>query len=251
MKFNDKYHTYTKDNKKYTSVTTFVKGYAKPFDKINVAIKYAKKHKREVEDVIAEWDKISKDALEKGTHYHKLKEDFLINSPCIPIDGEDHLVHPTDWLEDEKVAIPILNLEPGIYPELIIWSDRYKLAGQADRVEITKSGKINIRDYKTSKEIKLNGFKKWDGTVDKMIFPLNDLEDCNFNHYAIQLNTYMYMLKLQNRKLEIGKMIVEHVICEFDGENLEVKEVIEYEIPNLQTEVKLALEHFKSKQEWL
>ena len=36
-----------------------------------------------------------------------------------------------------------------------------------------------------------------------MKFPLNNLQDCNFNHYQLQLSTYAYMLKQINPEYNI------------------------------------------------
>lgn len=255
MIFNYLDHTYTNNKgEKYTSATQFVKKFVKPFERDKKAAAFAKKNKRQVEDVIADWEKASSDAIRKGSAYHSLKEEQLLNLDSIIIDDYEHKIYASEWDTEgaTKIARP-LKLEPGIYPELILWSDRYKIAGQADYIEITKSGKINITDYKTSKEIKKSGFKRWDGSVEKMLYPLNNLEDCNFNHYCIQINLYAFLLKQHNRQLKIGDLKVEHVVCDYDEETdkVEIKEVNTHIVPYMQDEVKLALDYFKQKQELL
>lgn len=253
MRFNEQNHTYINDEGVlYTSATTFVKKFVPPFERDKIATKFAKKNKRTVEDVLAEWKKISDDALRKGTAYHKLKEEELLGTEGVIIEDELHEIFPSTWEGEMKVA-KTLKLEPGIYPELIMWSDRYQIAGQGDYIEITKSGKINITDYKTSREIKLKAFQKWDGTKQMMNFPFNSFEDCNFNHYVIQINLYAFLIKQHNRNLKIGDLKIEHVVCEFNEETgqVEVKEVVPYKIPNIQEEIKVGLEYYKQKQELL
>lgn len=253
MRFNEQNHTYINDEGvQYTSATAFVKKFVSPFERDKIAAKFAKKNKRTIQDVLDEWKKISDDAIKKGTAYHKLKEEQLLSLDGVMIDDEKHQIFPSIWEGDIKVA-KTLKLEPGIYPELIMWSDKYKIAGQADYIEITKSGKINITDYKTSKEIKHHAFQKWDGTKQMMGYPLNHFEDCNFHHYCIQINLYAFLIKQHNRSLKIGDLKIEHVVCELNEETNEVqiKEVITYKVPHLQDDIKIALDYYKQKQELL
>lgn len=253
MRFNEQNHTYTNEEGiLYTSATAFVKKFVPPFERDKIAAKFAKKNKRTIEDVLNEWKQVSEDALKKGTAYHKIKEEELLGMGSVLIEDEEHLIFPSIYEGDIKIS-NTLKLEPGIYPELIMWSDKYKIAGQADYIEITKSGKINITDYKTSKEIKQHAFQKWDGTKQMMSFPLNNFEDCNFNHYCIQINLYAFLIKQHNRNLKIGDLKVEHVVCKLNEETgqVEVTEVITYKIPNLQEDIKRALEYYKQKQELL
>lgn len=246
MKFNEENHSYFDDKGIfYLSGTSFIKKFTKPFDKEKKAKAYAKKHKRKVEEVLAEWDKAGSDAILKGTFYHKIKEEELINQEFLDIDGDNHDIFKPIWNGKIKVHHS-QKLEPGIYPELIVWSDKYKIAGQADKVIITKKGKINISDYKTSKEIKKQSYPNWDGSAQMMKFPLNGLEDCNFSHYALQLNLYAFLIKQHNRNLTIGKLEIEHVIGDYKDGEFSLKEVKIYKVPNLQKEIKLVLEYHKN-----
>lgn len=249
MKFNEDNHTYFNDEgEQYVSGTSFIKKFCKPFDKMKIAAKFAKKHKRKVQDVLDEWDKAGKESIIKGVAYHKMMEDNLNEVHHIKIDEEDHLIFKAKWLEGVKIN-NTLKLEPGVYPELMVWSDKYKIAGQADRVEITKKNYINIKDYKTSKEIKMNSFVKWDGTKEMMTFPLHYLEDCNYNHYCLQINLYAFLIKQYNRNLKIGKMSIEHIKGDFDEStgkftNLETTSI---KVPDMQEDVKIVLEYYKNQ----
>jgi hypothetical protein len=252
MRFNDSDHTYfNEEGIQYTSATQFVKKFVKPFEKEKKAKAYAKKHKKNWEEVVAEWEKLGSDSMTKGTAYHKLKEQELLDLGKVLIEDEEHEIFSTEWEGDVKIS-ESLKLEPGVYPELIVWSDRYKIAGQVDYVEVTKSGVLNIIDYKTSKEIKTRGFENWNKTRQMLFFPLNNLEDCNFNHYALQINLYAFCIRQHNRNLELGEMKIQHVVCDYNEETKEVtvKEIVNYIVPNLQDEIKMALEYFKEKQEF-
>lgn len=249
MKFHEGKHIYFNDEgEHYTSGTALIKKFCKPFERDKIAAKFAKKNKRTIQDVLDEWKKLGDDAIKKGIAFHKLKENELSGLTSVLIEQEEHPVFQASWEDGLKIN-NLVKLEPGIYPELIVWSDKYKIAGQADYVEITKTGKINIKDYKTSKEIKLQSFRKWDGTPDMMKFPLTNLEDCNFNHYALQLNLYAFLIRQHNRNLEIGKLTVEHILGDYDGETdiFSLKETIEFDMPNLQDEIRVILEYFKNQ----
>lgn len=248
MRFNEEKHSYISEDIVYTSGTAFIKKFAKPFDRIKIGTKYAKKNKKTLEEVLQEWEQLGAEAIKKGIAFHKIKEQELLETEHIVIDDEPHSVYPCSYDNGDKVT-ESLKLEPGVYPELIVWSDRYRIAGQADYVEITKSGKINIKDYKTSKEIKLNSYKSWDDRPQMMSFPFNNLEDCNFNHYALQLNLYAYLIKSHNRNLEIGTLTIEHIIGDYNEETntFEIKEIVSYVVPNLQDDIKVGLEYWKNK----
>lgn len=245
MIFNEFNHTYfNEQGDQYTSGTAFIKMFCKPFERDKIAAKYAKKHKKKVQDVLDEWSKAGDDAIKKGTFYHKMKEDELLEKENVLIEDHPHIIFRPIWNEGIKTH-KSQKLEEGIYPELIVWSDKYKIAGQADYVEITKSGRINITDYKTSKEIKKQGFEKWDGSRDTMTFPLHNLDDCNFNHYALQINLYAFLIKQHNRDLKIGKLTIEHVIGILDDGKFKLEATDYYKVPNLQTEIKTVLEYYK------
>jgi hypothetical protein len=117
-------------------------------------------------------------------------------------------------------------------------------------VEVIK-GTVNIYDYKTNKEIKTESYVNWEGVSDRMLAPLNHLDDCNLNHYALQLSLYMYMIIKHNPKLKPGKMIIEHIVFEEAGKDAYdnrvvlydelgeplVNKIVEYNVPYLKDEV--------------
>lgn len=75
-----------------------------------------------------------------------------------------------------------------ISTEEILWS-KIGLAGQVDLiVKDTRPetlDKIYIIDYKTCKQLRLSSdYKK------KMLDDFNHLDDCEFNHYSLQLSLY-------------------------------------------------------------
>lgn len=107
-----------------------------------------------------------------------------------------------------------------------------------------------IKTHNTNKEIKLEGFTNWEGVSQKMASPLNHLDDCNLNHYAIQLSMYMFIILKHNPKLTAGTITIHHILFEEAGRdrfgnpisaldndgNPIVTEVVQYDLPYLKKE---------------
>ncbi len=142
-----------------------------------------------------DWKANTKLATDAGTKVHKEKEDGLKNTGIdISIYG---LSIPVIGVFDEIDNLALL--KDGVYPELMVWNNQYRVAGISDKVTIETQGNIryvDIDDYKTNKEIKtLSYCNKNTGEYAKMLFPVNHLMECNFIHYSLQLSLYAYLLE--------------------------------------------------------
>lgn len=137
----------------------------------------------------------------------------------------------------------VLDLNKGVYPEFLIAcnsSDGFlRLAGQIDLL-IINGNDVYIVDFKSNKELKKTSFydKKKKSNV-MMKFPVNHLQDCNFNHYQLQLSTYAYMLQTLRPELNIKKLILYHI--DHDGNEML------HECQYLKDEVVRMLNHYKKK----
>ena len=132
-----------------------------------------------------------------------------------------------------------LDLDRGIYPEFLISykDDDIRLAGQVDLL-IKDDNEITIVDHKSSKKINLESFydrKTKSRTM--MKFPLNNLMDCNYITYTLQLSTYAYMLQKLNPNFVIKKLIINHI----DHSN----NITEYECEYLKDDVERMIKHYK------
>lgn len=233
MKFIDGSHSYISNTgEQYLGVTSLIKKYEPKKDWTAIATAFAKKHKKTVEEVQELWKEEGRKAIEKGVAFHSKMESDYVSRGEVEIDGTKFKVIPSPMEDGVKLAIP-LKLEEAVYPEIIIYSDKYKISGQADLVEII-NGKMHIKDYKTSKEIKIESYKHWKNGHEMMLYPMQHLMNCNYNQYALQLNIYMCLLKAHNRKLSIGKMQIHHIKDD---------EIKIYDIKNMQREAKTLLEH--------
>ena len=182
----------------WTSVTSFIAKFKPKFNKEKQAKKSCKNKRSKwyglkPKEIIKIWDNESKRAIELGNWYHGERERGLLDFKTIEREGvEIPIVRPIIDKSGIKIA-PNQKLDPGVYPEHFAYLESSCLCGQADLVTIV-NGKVNITDYKTNKEIKEKGFTNWEGITSKMFNPVSHLDDCNLNHYNLQLSLYMYII---------------------------------------------------------
>ena len=255
--FKEDGHTYEsieEDNIEWLSVTSLV-GKLKPkFDKEGQAKKSAKNKNSKwygmtVEQIIQAWDNETERAINLGNFYHNQRESDMLDFKTIERNGtEVPIVKPLINENGIKLA-PDQKLTDGVYPEHLVYLKSVGLCGQADVVEVV-DGYININDYKTNKEIKEKGYTNWEGITSKMFKPINHLDDCNLNHYSLQLSIYAYIIKKHNPSLKIGKLTIQHVKFKqigedengypinehYNGEPI-LDEIKMYEVPYLKDEV--------------
>lgn len=226
VKFIPETHTYLSTNEseniQWTSVTSVISKFKEPFDPVAQS-KKSSQNKRskwygmapaEIQKI---WKNESERAMSMGTFYHQQRENDLYACDNITLEGRQlQIVKPIEF--DGIKHAPDQNLVEGIYPEHFVYLKSAGICGQADRIEVVNS-KVNIIDYKTNKEIKREGFKTWEGVTKKMQKPLGHLDDCNFNHYALQLSIYMYIILKHNPRYKPGNMQIHHIEFEQKAED--------------------------------
>ena len=247
----------------WTSVTTVISALKKPFDAKKTAEKVSKKKTSKwygVDPVIIQeiWKNEADRSTTLGTWYHNQREDDLCSLASLEREGVTIPVFSPSGENNGIRVAPNQKLEPGVYPEHMVYLKSAGLCGQSDLVEVV-NGKVNIIDYKTNKEIKMEGFTNWEGVTDKMLSPVDSLDDCHFNHYALQLSIYMYIILKHNPKLKPGRIFVHHITFEIEREDNwgypitkkdergepVIKEVIPISIPYLVDEVQAVIHYMK------
>lgn len=225
--FSAEDHSYksidTDENINWISVTTLISKFKNPFNAEKVAIKVSKKKNskwygikpKKIQEI---WNNESVRAMTLGTFYHDQREKDICSFSSIEREGFTIPVFAPKGEETGIKIAPHQKLDPGVYPEHMVYLKSAGICGQADLVEVV-DGKVNIIDYKTNKEIKTESFKNWEGKSERMISPLSYLDDCNFNHYALQLSIYMYIIIKHNPKLKPGKIHIHHVKFEEEGKD--------------------------------
>ena len=269
-----KYFDVTNPDAKFTSVTTMIHEYTQPFDKEfwsaykalekllpkdvwNVEKKSLLNSKkfdkvlldlhaisendfnREQQGILDEWDNENRKSCERGTKIHAdLENSFYQKKKDIDI-SKFEIGGRFECRKDYSE----LDIENGVYPEYLISrvseDGKLRIAGQIDLL-VKKGNKIIIADWKTNKKIETKSFfNNKTKTSVKMKFPLNNLDDVNYWHYALQLSTYAWMIQKLNPEFEIEDLVLVH----FDhNDNMTV-----YHLPYLKTEVIKMLNHFKKE----
>jgi|ERR1051325_1197231 hypothetical protein len=156
--------------------------------------------------ILGEWQKTNLDACEKGTAFHDAQEAAAI--------GAKTTTHP-DCEEILNVFafgmhLDLEDLPIGYYPELRLYNLDYGVAGTSDCIWILPGKQVYVSDYKTNKQL------KFENKYQKMLYPLNHLDDCNFNHYQIQLSLYGYMLECMGYIIKGMEIIYEGEAIPFE-----------------------------------
>ncbi len=109
----------------YKSINRWFEGYAKPAEKIKVS---------EIQtQIIKDWLYIGDTARDEGHDLHAKKEMGWKKEMYHKVDGVIHVMKPQDMVDYDFAQIP-----DGIYSELLIYVNEWKLAGQADLVVVDK-----------------------------------------------------------------------------------------------------------------
>lgn len=274
--FENSSHTYwnVNDNERYVSVTTLIHRYTQEFDKDfwssykalekllpkdswNVEKKSllnSKKFNKELldtynipendfnkvqQEILDSWEEENRKSCERGTKIHEEIEHSFYNNPHNISLQKFGLGGKFECKKDYSE----LDLEYGVYPEYLIYRESddgiLRIAGQVDL--IVKSGNdIVIVDHKTNKKIdQKSGFDSISKSNFKMKYPLNNLMDCNFYHYTLQLSTYAWMLQKINPNFVIKDLILNHY--DHNGNNTL------YHCEYLKKDVERMLYHYKKE----
>ena len=268
--FHPKNHSYESvdlfEKIKWMGVTTLVGKYKAPFDAKAQALKSSQNKKSKwygisPVEIIRIWEGESLRSTTLGSWYHDKEEETLLSNKVINLYGAEYKVQPPIYNSEKIKVAPEQKLIPGtIYPEHFVYLKSVGVCGQSDRVECTYDNILNIRDYKTSKEIATSGYVNWEGLSKRMLPPLYHLDECEYNSYNLQLSVYAYIICKHNPLLKVGDLIIEHIIFEEAGRDKYdypitlldkkgepiIKEIVPYKMPYLKTEVELIFNHFKA-----
>lgn len=216
-----KYQSLVPDDIQWLSTTSVISAIKEPFNQKEVAVrcsqrkpgKYPNKwYGISAEQIIELWNTEANRSTELGKWYHNKQEQALYDQPCSTV------VKPV-IVDGIKVAGDQV-LQPGIYPEHMVYLESAGLCGQVDYVEVTRTNVLNLRDYKTNKDIKRKGFTNWEGITKKLLKPVQHLDDCELNCYALQLSIYAYVITRHNPMVTLGTLTIEHIKFEQEGETV-------------------------------
>jgi ATP-dependent exoDNAse (exonuclease V) beta subunit len=230
--FDEAGHKYQDESGKiYRSVTKIIHKLFPEFERDKIAGFVARKRGVDRSEVIAEWEATAKTACDLGNVVHRYAECFLQN---IEFDMQPTTDEQCQRLKVIHEFLPKLTERyEFVEAEKIIFSPDCLLAGTIDLIMKNKNtGTMCIFDWKTNKEIcKHDKYNK----VGKMF--LSNLDNCNYNHYALQLNTYRYMMHMEGYG-DFGN-------CELALFHVTNDGVVGYPLPDMTNHVKLVIDYVK------
>ena len=206
--FNDKNHTYTIDNnsKDVISVSTLVKTFFPKFDAKKVITNMKRKFNFELgeyknmtdEEIEKKWKLNGEQASSNGINIHKQIENYY-NGINIQQETEEF----KSFLKFHEV------IKDRLTPYRTEWpifrdkkdTDTVILAGELDMLYkiAGKNNDFELIDWKVIKEL------KYENKYEKGYGCLNHLDNCNYNHYSLQLNLYKTILE-ENYGISIVNM---------------------------------------------
>jgi hypothetical protein len=188
--FDEGPHIYTVDgDSSFTSVTTWNHSHFKPFDSDKIIDKmmaspkwinnkYYGKTKEEIKNL---WKMNGLESSAAGTKMHYDIECFYNNNKV-----ENNSIEFSYFMKFH-------NSNPQLKPyrtEWMVYDKELKLAGSIDMIYENSDGTLDICDWKRCKDIKKHN--SWASSTTECI---EHLPDTNFWHYALQLNTYKFLLE--------------------------------------------------------
>jgi ATP-dependent exoDNAse (exonuclease V) beta subunit len=188
--FEEKTHTYYVDGSSdgIISVTMIIKEYFPKFDPDIILKKMKNKNEKypnmNDSQIKKLWIENSINASKNGTKLHKLIENYY-NS----IENDKSEENLTEFKYFLNFHSTIKNYLEPYRTEWSIFDGQLGLAGQVDMIYKKKDGTYCLYDWKRVKEIKR------DNIFEKGIGKLSDLDNCNYNHYSLQLNIYKRLLE--------------------------------------------------------
>jgi len=187
-------YTNTETGETYTSVTTFIGKYKKPFDKDKWSKYVAQRDGLSQEEVLDKWSNITTTAQNRGTNVHLIMENYI---------KEKKIEKGYEEFVDSfiKKTNGIILPDSKILSEELLYSHEHKLAGTADLI-VENKNIFYVMDFKTNK--KFNYTNKYN---DYFFEPIDYLPQCEFTTYTIQLSIYARMHELLTGKKCAGMKV--------------------------------------------
>ena len=208
------YRVYDKDQQlkyKPISVTTLIHKYQKPFDLEGMSALVAKREGVTQQEIKDRWAKISKTACKHGTRMHSVAE-RLFNGEFV----DDSTFTPEQQVVFKQIEVVVGNLKSRPYDyesEKIVFDPETNVAGTLDLIGRNKdTGDYILMDWKTNKRIRTEN-----EYGDTFLSPIDDLSDCEYNLYGLQLAMYERILKAGEYVPRDAKF--RKFICHFNAES--------------------------------
>jgi hypothetical protein len=188
-KLHDPGHRYIVKGQEFKPVSTQLKNFYTPFDK-SIAKWVAKREGLTTNQVLEQWEIKAHNARNKGTRVHSFAELYGLG-----IAEREAAAH----IQEKAVIQWYDNMPEDYYPiafeQLLYWEEE-KIAGTCDLILYHKpTGSLILADWKTNET---DLFYVYDHRY--LLPPFEDIEDCQYTKYELQLSYYRAMLKLAGFK---------------------------------------------------
>lgn len=194
-----KYH-HRETGKIYKSVTTTLASIEPHFDAEAVSMAIVNqpdnvKQERYLgmsqQQILDYWQMLNDEANIYGTKVHDIVERYLLsNKWYFPTDDENGQF-------EQKVidGYNALKLDEGqlMWPERILFSEKYELAGTSDLIIDINDVYFDVADYKTNRVF--NFYNPYG--YETLLKPFDFMQACQWSIYTLQLSVYAYMYELE------------------------------------------------------
>lgn len=206
ISFNQKYHTYTCNGHKLTSVTKLAYSLKPAFDREGVAAKKARETGQSVAEILAEWDTNRNAALARGTLVHEWIAGYLLDQLPPASDPFLALNERLPEMDGFETLWGQLSLKAALqHAEWVVGDEELGIAGTVDALLLSNDGdRSNLWDWKTGKEFKT------ENRFQNLLPPFDDLPDSDLSAYSLQLSLYRLIIE-RNTSLEIGDCYIAHL----------------------------------------
>jgi hypothetical protein len=194
-----KYH-HRETGKIYKSVTTTLSSIEPHFDSEAVSLAITRqpdnaKQERYIgltqQQILDFWQLLNDEANVYGTKVHDIVERYLLaNKWYFPTEDEEG-----EFEQKVIEGYENLNIDEGIavWPERILFSEQYELAGMSDLIIDIDDVFFDVWDWKTNRE-----FNFFDQFGYKTLFkPFDHMQSCQWSVYTLQLSVYTYMYEME------------------------------------------------------
>lgn len=222
------------------SVTGFIHMFSNEFNEDEVINRWYDKWQKKKdaryfgmtkEEIKQKWQDMREDASSRGTRMHANLELTLKGIPLPQADtSPEYQMFLRYWQKTKEMGWTPYLVEARLFHE------EMDLAGSVDIVWKLPDGTLAVYDWKRSKEIHMRSFEN-----QMMKYPINHLEDTNYNHYRIQINIYARLLKEKYGERVSRLAIVifhekndEYIVTPMEFMHEEVDAIFKYRIEDIE-----------------
>lgn len=208
--FNKDHHSYTYQGQRLQGVTSVVYKLKPPFDPDGkIAERSAAKAGVTVEEIKRQWEAKRQASMDRGSRVHEAIAKYLDptereaaarNDPYLSLNTElpEVKVFKALWADMLSSGNMAFNVE------WVVGDVELGLAGTCDILAHNTQTGYHLLDWKTGGKFETSN------RFGKLLEPFNDLDDCEFNIYSLQLSAYRLIIE-RNAGLSLSDSYIVHL----------------------------------------